>query len=332
MEHVYIIAEAGVNHNGSLELAKRMVTAAKQAGADAVKFQTFITEELVTKDAQTAQYQKENTGRQETQFEMLKRLELSYEDYKELKLVCDREGIDFLSTPFDLESIEILEKLNVDKFKIPSGEITNYPYLVRIAQTRKPLIVSSGMCTLDEIADALKILGVHGAGKISLLHCTTDYPAPYEDVNLKAMEALGARFGITVGYSDHTQGIEIAIAAVALGAQIIEKHFTLDRNMEGPDHKASLEPAELEALIRAVRHVEKALGNAEKKPSEAEMRNKEIVRKSIVAKRDIKAGETFSGDNLVTKRPGTGISPMLWETVIGQKAKYNFKKDEQIRL
>lgn len=332
MEHVYIIAEAGVNHNGSLELAKKMVTAAKQAGADAVKFQTFITEELVTKDAQTAQYQRENTGRQETQFEMLKRLELSYEDYKELKLVCDREGIDFLSTPFDLESIEILEKLDVDKFKIPSGEITNYPYLVRIAQTRKPLIVSSGMCTLDEIADALKILGAHGAGKISLLHCTTDYPAPYEDVNLKAMEALRARFGITVGYSDHTQGIEIAIAAVAMGAQIIEKHFTLDRNMEGPDHKASLEPTELEALVRAVRHVEKALGDAEKKPSEAEIRNKEIVRKSIVAKRDIKAGETFSGDNLVTKRPGTGISPMLWETVIGQKAKYNFKKDEQIRL
>ena len=332
MNHVYIIAEAGVNHNGNLKIAKEMVLAAKQAGADAIKFQTFVTENLVTRNAQTAEYQKQNTGKQETQFEMLKKLELSYEDYRELKEVCSEAGIEFLSTPFDIESIKILEKLDIDKFKVPSGEITNYPYLVQIAQTGKPVIMSSGMCTWTEIADAVQVLRAHGTTELSLLHCTTEYPAPYDEVNLKVINAMQEKFEVTVGYSDHTQGIEIAVAAVAMGAEIIEKHFTLSRDMEGPDHKASLEPEELKAMVQAIRNVEKAIGNSEKRPSQSEIQNMKIVRKSIVAKRDIKAGELFSEKNLTTKRPGTGISPMMWETVIGHTAVRNFEKDECIEL
>lgn len=332
MSHIYIIAEAGVNHNGDLKIAKEMVLAAKRAGADAIKFQTFVTENLVTRNAQMADYQKQNTGQQETQFEMLKRLELSYDDYKELKELCSETGIEFLSTPFEIESIKMLEKLDVDKFKVPSGEVTNYPYLVQIAQTGKPVIMSSGMCTWNEIADAVQVLRDHGTTELSLLHCTTEYPAPYNEVNLKVISAMKEKFGVKVGYSDHTQGIEIAIAAVAMGAEIIEKHFTLSRNMEGPDHKASLEPAELESMVQAIRNVEKAMGNSEKIPSQSEIQNMKVVRKSIVAKREIKAGEMFSEENLTTKRPGTGISPMMWEFVIGQTAVRDFEKDECIEL
>ena len=332
MNHVYIIAEAGVNHNGDLKIAKEMVLAAKRAGADAIKFQTFVTENLVTRNARTAEYQKQNTGKQETQYEMLKKLELSYEDYRELKEVCSETGIEFLSTPFDIESIKILEKLDIDKFKVPSGEITNYPYLVQIARTGKPVIMSSGMCTWTEIADAVQVLRAHGTTELSLLHCTTEYPAPYDEINLKVINAMQEKFGVTVGYSDHTQGIEIAVAAVAMGAEIIEKHFTLSRDMEGPDHKASLEPEELKAMVQAIRNVEKAIGNSQKRPSQSEIENMKIVRKSIVAKREIKAGELFSEKNLTTKRPGTGISPMMWETVIGHTAVRNFEKDECIEL
>ena len=332
MSHVYIIAEAGVNHNGDLKIAKEMVGVAKNAGVDAIKFQTFVTENLVTRNAQTAEYQKHNTGKQETQFEMLKRLELSYDDYKELKELCCEKGIEFLSTPFDVESIKMLERLNIDKFKIPSGEITNYPYLVQIAQTGKPVIMSSGMCTWSEIADAVQVLRDHGTTDLSLLHCTTEYPAPYNEVNLKVINAMQDKFGVKVGYSDHTQGIEVAVAAVAMGAEIIEKHFTLSREMEGPAHKASLEPQELNSMVQAIRNVEMAIGSSEKRPSTSEIQNMKVARKSIVAKRNIKIGEMFSEENLTTKRPGTGLSPMLWNSVIGQVAVRNFEKDECIEL
>ena len=332
MSHVYIIAEAGVNHNGDLKIAKEMVGVAKNAGVDAIKFQTFVTENLVTRNAQTAEYQKHNTGKQETQFEMLKRLELSYDNYKELKELCSETGIEFLSTPFDIESIKMLERLDIDKFKVPSGEITNYPYLVQIAQTGKPIIMSSGMCTWSEIADAVQVLRDHGTTDLSLLHCTTEYPAPYNEVNLKVINAMQDQFGVKVGYSDHTQGIEVAVAAVAMGAEIIEKHFTLSREMEGPDHKASLEPQELKSMVQAIRNVEMAIGSSEKRPSTSEIQNMKVARKSIVAKRNIKVGEMFSEENLTTKRPGTGLSPMLWNSVIGQVAVRNFEKDECIRL
>lgn len=332
MSHVYIIAEAGVNHNGDLKIAKEMVGVAKNAGVDAIKFQTFVTENLVTRNAQTAEYQKHNTGKQETQFEMLKRLELSYDNYKELKELCSETGIEFLSTPFDIESIKMLERLDIDKFKVPSGEITNYPYLVQIAQTGKPVIMSSGMCTWSEIADAVQVLRDHGTTDLSLLHCTTEYPAPYNEVNLKVINAMQDKFGVKVGYSDHTQGIEVAVAAVAMGAEIIEKHFTLSREMEGPDHKASLEPQELKSMVQAIRNVEMAIGSSEKRPSTSEIQNMKVARKSIVAKRNIKIGEMFSEKNLTTKRPGTGLSPMLWNSVIGQVAVRNFEKDECIEL
>lgn len=332
MSRVYMIAEAGVNHNGDFNIAKDMVLVAKNAGADAIKFQTFVTENLVTRDAQTAEYQKQNTGKQETQFEMLKKLELSYDNYQELKELCSKTGIEFLSTPFDMDSIKMLEKLDIDKFKIPSGEITNYPYLVEIARTGKPIIMSSGMCTWDELEEAVRVLREHGAKDISLLHCTTEYPAPYNEVNLRVINAMRERFGGKIGYSDHTQGIEIAIAAAAMGAEIIEKHFTLSRDMEGPDHKASLEPKELKYMVQAIRNVEKALGSLEKKPSESERKNIQVARKSIVAKRNIEAGEIFSEENLTTKRPGTGLSPMLWNSILGQTAMRNFEKDECIEL
>ena len=332
MKHVYIIAEAGVNHNGSLENAKKLVLVAKNAGVDAVKFQTFNTDNLVTKTAMKAEYQVNNTGNDNSQYEMLKSLELSQQDYRELKMLCDELGIEFMSTPFDLESIEQLEKLNVNSFKLPSGEITNYPYLVRIAKTHKPIIMSSGMATVDDIETAITVLKENGAEDLSLLHCTTEYPAPFEEVNLKAMEYLKSKFGLRIGYSDHTKGIEVPIAAVAMGAEIIEKHFTLDKNMEGPDHKASLEPDELSAMVKAIRNIELAIGDGEKRPSESETKNRAVARKSIVAKKRILKGESFTEENMTTKRPGTGISPMLWNEVIGQIAKKTFEVDELIVL
>ena len=328
---ILIIAEAGVNHNGSPETARRLADAAKAAGADFVKFQTFKAEKLVARGAQKAEYQKNTTGGG-SQEEMLKKLELSYDDFAALKEYCDRIGIRFLSTPFDPESIDFLDTLEMPFWKIPSGEVTNYPYLRAIAKTGKPVVMSTGMCSLDEIREAIGALKENGAGEIRLLHCNTEYPTPYEDVNLKAMQMLREEFGLETGYSDHTQGIEVPIAAAALGAVIIEKHFTLDRNMEGPDHKASLEPEELAAMVRAIRNIEKAVGTGVKTPSPSERKNMAVARKSIVAKERIRAGETLTEENLAAKRPGTGISPMRWNEVIGTKAVRDFEEDEQIEL
>lgn len=332
MGRVYIIAEAGVNHNGQLALAKQMVIEAKNAGVDAIKFQTFVAENLVTKYAEKADYQKLTTSASETQYQMLKKLELSLNDYCELMELCRKTKIDFLSTPFDLQSIEFLERLGVSCYKIPSGEITNFPYLVQIAKTHKPVILSTGMSTLEEVVCAVQVLKENGARDITLLHCNTHYPTPVEDVNLCAMQSLKMQCGLQVGYSDHTLGIEIPVAAVALGAQIIEKHFTLDRKMEGPDHKASLEPKELVEMVCAIRNVEKALGDGMKKPSCSEQSNITIVRKSIVASRRIKKGEAFSEKNLTTKRPGIGISPMRWQEIMGSTAVRDFEEDEMIEL
>ena len=332
MGNVYVIAEAGVNHNGSIALARQMILEAKKAGADAIKFQTFITENLVTKDAPKAQYQKGTTDQAETQYEMLKKLELSLEDYYELKALCESVHIDFLSTPFDLESIEILEKLGISYYKLPSGEITNYPYLVRIAGTHKPVILSTGMCTVEEVGQAVQVLRENGTEEIILLHCNTQYPTPVQDVNLRAMQTLRDRFHVRVGYSDHTLGIEIPVAAVALGAEVIEKHFTLDRDMKGPDHRASLEPKELKEMICAIRNVEKALGNGVKVPSLSEAPNIAVARKSIVALKKIKQGERFTEENLTTKRPGKGISPMCWQEILGKEAARDFEEDEMIEL
>ncbi len=332
MDRVLIIAEAGVNHNGDVELAHKMIDEAKNAGADVVKFQTGIPEKVMSRFAKKAEYQEKTTGKDESQLEMVKKISLKYEDHAALKKHCQDIGIKFLSTPFDLDSISFLDELGCDIWKIPSGEITNYPYLVKIAVTGKPIIMSTGMSTLDEVEAALAVLRDNGAGTISLLHCTTEYPAPFKDVNLRAMITLRERFGCKVGYSDHTPGIEIPVAAVALGAQIIEKHFTLDRNMEGPDHKASIEPAELSAMVNSIRNVELALGSGIKEPSESEIKNMAIARKSIIAARDIEKGELLSDENLTTKRPGNGISPMKWNEVIGTIAVRDFKEDELIEI
>lgn len=332
MEHVFIIAEAGDNHNGNFELALKLVDKAVEAGADCVKFQTFITENIISKFAEKAEYQKENTGSDETQFEMVKKLELSFEQFREIQKYCEEKGILFLSTPFDLDSVEFLQEIEIPFWKIPSGEITNLPYLEKIARTGKKIIMSTGMCTMEEIGEALNVLRRNGAGEIALLHCNTEYPTPYQDVNLRAMQIMQDAFEIKVGYSDHTQGIEVPIAAVACGAKIIEKHFTLDKNMEGPDHKASLEPDELKQMVEAIRNIEKALGRAEKFPSDSEKKNIEIARKSIVAKRDIKEGELLTEENLSIKRPGNGISPMRWYEVLGTKAVKDFNEDEMISL
>ena len=329
MKRVCIIAEAGVNHNGSLELAKQLVDAAKECGADIVKFQTAKLDALVSRFAEMAEYQKQNTGKEKPQKEMLKDLLLSYEDFEELADYCRQTGIEFLSTPFDVDSIAFL-KDKVRFWKIPSGEITNYPYLVEIAKTGKPIVLSTGMSELEEIRSALELLKRFGAGAVTLLHCTTEYPTPYEDVNLNAMTALRDRFGTEVGYSDHTSGIEVPIAAAAMGAVVIEKHFTLDRNMEGPDHKASLEPSELKFMVEAVRKVERALGDGIKRPVSSEVKNINIVRKSIVAKTDIRKGDVFTENNLTTKRPGNGISPMKWYDLIGRKASRDYLEDELI--
>lgn len=331
MEKVLVIAEAGVNHNGNIEIAKKLIDAAKECGADVVKFQTFNPEKIASKYAKMAEYQKENLKLEESQREMLGKLTLKKEEYLELAEYCHDIGIQFLSTPFEIESVRFLNDIQ-DIWKIPSGEITNYPYMVEIAKTGKDVILSTGMSTLEEVEEAFIVLKSNGAGKITLLHCTTNYPTPMKDVNLKAMLTLKEHFGYPVGYSDHTKGIEVPIAAVAMGAEVIEKHFTLDRNMEGPDHKASLEPDELKAMVRAIRNIEMALGDGIKVPSESEKRNIEVVRKSIIASQKICVGEKLSQDNITTKRPGTGISPMRWNEVIGTEAIRNFEEDELIEI
>ena len=323
-----IIAEAGVNHNGDISLACKLAKAAKDAGADIVKYQTFIPEDLVTNSASLADYQK-NTNNN-SQLDMLRRLALSFDDYKKIKNYCDDINISFLSSPFDLKSIDYLHSLGMKMWKIPSGEVTNLPYLIKIAKFHEPIIMSTGMCEVEEIANAIDILKENGASDIKLLHCTTEYPAPFEDINLKALYTLKETFGVEVGYSDHTKGIEAPIAAVSMGATIIEKHFTLDKNMEGPDHKASLEPNELKQMIYSIRNVEKALGDGNKRITNSERKNIEIVRKSIVASKDIKKGEILSEQNITTKRPGNGISPIKWFEVIGTKAIKDFTKDELI--
>lgn len=329
---VFIIAEAGVNHNGSIELAKQLVDKAVWAGADCIKFQTFNSKNLVSKNAQKAEYQKRTTGGAESQLDMLKKLELSKEEFIKLRDCCNQKGIMFLSTPFDLESIDFLASIGVKTWKIPSGEITNYPFLRAIGQRKESVIMSTGMCTLDEVRDAVVVLNQFGTTDITLLQCTTEYPAPYDSVNLNAMLTLQKEFGFKVGYSDHTNGIEIPVAAVAMGASVIEKHFTIDKNMEGPDHKASLEPNELKQMVQSIRNVEVALGNGIKQPSEAEKKNIEISRKSIVAACDIKKGEVFTDVNLTAKRPGNGVSPMVWDKVLGEKALRDFMKDELIEV
>ena len=328
---VLIIAEAGVNHNGSLDIAFKLAEAAKKAGADCVKFQTFKAEALVVRHAAQAEYQKRNTV-EELQIKMLKKLELGYEEFRELKKHCDEIGICFISTPFDRDSISFLEGFDMPFWKIPSGEVTDLPYLMQIGTTGRPVIMSTGMCTMEEIWDAIKALRLAGTEDIRLLHCNTEYPTPYEDVNLNVLKTLRERFGVEVGYSDHTRGIEVPIAAVALGATVIEKHFTLDRNMEGPDHKASLEPDELKQMTESIRHIEKALGRSEKEPTESEKKNISVARRSIVAGRKIKKGELLTEENITTKRPGTGISPMLWTQVIGTKAIRDFEEDELIEV
>lgn len=335
MDKVFIIAEAGVNHNGDIELAKKLIDAAAEAGADAVKFQTFNSKKLVSKVAKKADYQKINTNNNnESQLDMLKKLELSRDDHFVLMKHCELRNISFLSSPFDLESIDFLQEINIPLFKIPSGEITNLPFLKKIGSSGKKVILSTGMSYLNEIRDALDVLVQSGTdiNDIVVLHCNTEYPTPMEDVNLLAMNQIAKELAVVVGYSDHTDGIEVPIAATALGAKVIEKHFTLDKNMEGPDHKASLNPAELIQMVRSIRHIELALGSRVKQPSPSEIKNIQIARKSIVASRDILAGEIFTEENLTVKRPGTGINPMKWESILGQKASKSFKEDEVIEL
>ena len=332
MEKVYIIAEAGDNHNGDFNTALKLVDVAKRAGADCVKFQTFVTEEIISKYAEMAEYQKKNTGKEESQFEMVKRLELSFDEFRKIKEYCDRVGIQFLSTPFDLKSVDFLNELGVPFFKIPSGAITNYPYLIKIAHTGKPVVMSTGMCEPDEILAAINVLEKNGSGEITLLHCNTEYPTPLKDVNLYAMRTMKKMFGKKVGYSDHTKGIEVPVAAVALGACVIEKHFTLDKNMPGPDHKASLEPDELGRMVKNIRNIEIALGDGVKRVSESERKNIAIARKSIVARRNIQEGEILTEENLAVKRPGTGINPMQWMEVLGTRAVRDFKEDELIEI
>ena len=336
MSHTLIIAEAGVNHNGSIEMAKQLVEKAKEAGIDYIKFQTFKASKLVTKSAKQAEYQQRNIGSQEnSQYQMLKKLELSPEEHQILIDYCQQLGIKFFSTAFDFDSIEYLHSLDLGLWKIPSGEVTNYPFLKRIAAYNEKTILSTGMCDMEDVRAAVNALYKNGLSKekLILLHCNTEYPTPFEDVNLKAMDALRNEFDVEVGYSDHTKGIEVPIAAVALGATVIEKHFTLDRTLPGPDHKASLEPDELKAMVSAIRNIEKAVGgDGTKHVSESERKNIAIARKSIVAACDIKADEVFTEDNLTVKRPGSGISPMRWEEVLGMKAKRDFAEDELIEI
>lgn len=327
-----IIAEAGVNHNGDLALAKKMAVVAKNAGADIVKYQTAVPELVISKFAEKADYQKVQTGDHETQLEMVRRIHFGFDAHRELKAYCDSIGIQYLSTAFDLPSIDFLASLDLPMFKVPSGEITNLPYLERIAACHKPVLLSTGMSEMEEIAAALNVLRLGGAGEITVLHCNTEYPTPPEDANLRAMLDIKQRFGCRVGYSDHTLGIEADIPAVALGAEVVEKHFTLDKNMEGPDHKASLSPSELMEMVSSIRRTEQMLGSGHKGVSFSERRNIAIARKSIVAARDIAPGETFTEENLTVKRPGQGISPMRWYDVLGQRAKRAFAEDEMIEL
>ncbi len=331
MAKTLIIAEAGVNHNGSLEMAKKLVDAARDCGADIVKFQTARLDSLVTKNAGMAEYQKKNIGTEESQKEMLSKLLLRFEDFLELADHCNKTGISFLSTPFDIESIRFLDPLQ-NIWKIPSGEITNYPYLVEIAKTGKKVILSTGMAEMHEIGAALHVLEENGTRDITILHCTTEYPAPIKDVNLNVLKTLRDTFGYPVGYSDHTQGIEVDFAAAALGAVVIEKHFTLDRSLPGPDHKASLEPDELKAMVVGVRKIELALGSKEKRPSAAELQNRDVARKSLVAACKIAKGELLTAENITTKRPGTGVSPMRWNEVLGTRAIRDYEEDEMIEL
>lgn len=335
MNHTLIIAEAGVNHNGSLELAKQLVDAAAVAGVDFVKFQTFNTDRLVTKSAKQTDYQKKNIGDgSDSQYQMLKKLELSHSDHEFLIDYCQQKGVRFFSTAFDLASIDYLASLNLPIWKIPSGEITNYPYIRKIAQLGKPVIVSTGMCDEVDIQNAMDTLIKFGLNKeqITILHCNTEYPTPFEDVNLHAMLTIKEKFGVKIGYSDHTRGIEVPVAAVTLGAKVIEKHFTLDRNLPGPDHKASLEPAELNAMVESIRNIEKALGDGEKKITVSEGKNIAIARKSIVAACPIRKGELLTEKNLTVKRPGTGISPMRWEEIVGTIAIRNYNEEDLIEL
>lgn len=329
---VFVIAEAGVNHNGSLELAKKLVDAAKDAGADCVKFQTFVSKNIVSKNAVKAEYQKQQTEPEESQYDMLKKLELSFNEFVKLNDYCKSKDIEFMSTAFDFDSIDFLDSLEMSTWKIPSGDITNLPYLIKIAKLNKPVILSTGMSTMEDIRSAIKALKENGVAELTVLHCTTEYPTPFEDVNLNAMNTIMEEFGVKVGYSDHTKGIEVPIAAVALGATVIEKHFTLDRNMEGPDHKASLEPNELKAMVDSIRHIELALGNGMKQPAESEKKNMAVARKSIIASKEIKSGEIFTEENLTVKRPGDGISPMRWFDIIGKPAPRDFEEDELIEL
>ncbi len=321
-----------MNHNGDLQTAKKLVDEAAKAGADAVKFQTFKAEALVSRDAKKADYQMETTKQSESQYDMLKKLELTPDMHEQLIAYCREKHIMFLSTPFDLESLHYLVGCGVEIIKVPSGEVTNYPYLREVGRTGKRVIISSGMSTLEEIKEAVEVLRGNGSTDITVLHCNTEYPTPYQDVNLRAMVTLGETLETAAGYSDHTQGIEVPVAAAALGAAVIEKHFTLDRNMEGPDHKASLEPKELQAMVEAVRNIEAALGDGKKRPSESEKKNIEIARKSIVARCPIRAGELFTEDNLTTKRPGSGISPMRWNEIVGKTAVRDFAEDELIEV
>jgi len=330
-EPCFIVAEAGVNHNGSVELAKKLIDAAKDAGADAVKFQTFKAESVVVKDAQKAEYQKETTG-EGSQYEMIKKLELTEEDFRELADYAEKKDIMFLSSPFDKESVDLLNELDVPAFKVGSGEITNFSLLKHIAKKGKPIILSTGMSTLGEIEEALDVIRSEGVEDIILLHCVSNYPARIEDVNLRAMGTLKQAFKLPVGFSDHTLGITAPIAAVALGACVIEKHFTLDRNLPGPDHKASLEPDELKEIVKDIREVEKALGNGIKKPTKEEEEVKKVARKSIVAKVDISKGAIITEEMLDVKRPGTGIEPKYLKFIIGRKTKEDIKKDDVIRF
>lgn len=334
MNKVFIIAEAGVNHNGDMNLARKMIDAAVKSGADAVKFQTFKAETLAGRFAKKAAYQTKATDRNESQFEMLKNLELDQGSHEKLIGYCKKKGIIFLSSPFDLESIDLLNKLGLEIFKIPSGEITNLPYLRKIGGLAKKVILSTGMSDLKEIKQALAVLVKEGTRReaVTVLHCNTEYPTPMEDVNLLAMLSIKKALGFKVGYSDHTLGVEIPIAAAALGASVIEKHFTLDRGMKGPDHKASLEPRELQNMVKSIRNIEKALGSGVKAPSLSEIKNRLIIRKNIVAARNIEKGEMLTEENIIAKRAGSGISPMEWDRVIGNTANRSFKEDEAIRL
>ncbi|PJZ58136.1 N-acetylneuraminate synthase [Leptospira barantonii] len=329
-----IIAEAGVNHNGDINLALKLIDAASDAGADVVKFQTFEAKRLATKSAKKADYQSATTGSEESQFEMLKKLELSKKDHEILIQRCNEKKIEFFSTAFDLQSLSFLEGLNLSRYKIPSGEITNLPYIRKIGASGRPIILSSGMSTLAEIESAIFVLEKAGTKRenITVLHCNTEYPTPFSDVNLLAMRSIADSFKVKVGYSDHTSGIEVSIAAVALGASVIEKHFTLDRTLPGPDHKASLEPEELKTMIRSIRNIEQSLGDGIKRPSQSESKNISIARKSLVAAQPIRSGEIFSYENLTTKRPGNGISPMRLDEIVGLKAHRDFTEDELIDL